>query len=130
MHDHKVVQRRTYRDKVWWKIRNQEGGAFRICLQSSVNRSVHVLQFPMQVCSFPKMTGCAAYRIFGASETGASQMDFKAFLNLVRRQANTVGDLTAALGQIDIEGAEAAAEALEAERRRILLDGSDKQLCM
>ncbi|MBZ9748302.1 hypothetical protein LB516_24020 [Mesorhizobium sp. CO1-1-7] len=55
-------------------------------------------------------------------------MDFKAFLNLVRRQANTVGDLTAALGQIDIEGAEAAAEALEAERRRILLDGSDKQL--
>ncbi|WP_181174549.1 MULTISPECIES: hypothetical protein [unclassified Mesorhizobium] len=57
-------------------------------------------------------------------------MDFKAFLNLVRRQANTVGDLTAALGQIDIEGAEAAAEALEAERRRILLDGSDKQLCM
>ncbi|RUW62128.1 hypothetical protein [Mesorhizobium sp. M7A.F.Ca.US.008.03.1.1] len=55
-------------------------------------------------------------------------MDLKAVLNLVRRQTNTFADLSAALAQIDIAGAEAAAEALEAERRRILLDGSDKQL--
>jgi hypothetical protein len=43
-------------------------------------------------------------------------------------QTNTADQLRQTLDQIDIEGLEAAAEKLEAERRRVLLDGSDKEL--
>lgn len=43
-------------------------------------------------------------------------------------QTNTADQLRQTLGQIDIEGLEAAAEKLEAERRRVLLDGTDKEL--
>lgn len=47
---------------------------------------------------------------------------------LLRRPSNTAADLKAALAAIDLQGAEAVAEAMEAERRRVLLDGTDKQL--
>ncbi|MDF3216280.1 MULTISPECIES: hypothetical protein [Mesorhizobium] len=43
-------------------------------------------------------------------------------------QTNTADQLRQTLDQINIEGLEAAAEKLEAERRRVLLDGSDKEL--
>ncbi|TSE07586.1 hypothetical protein C1D09_018820 [Mesorhizobium intechi] len=47
---------------------------------------------------------------------------------LLRRQSNTAADLKAALAAIDLDGAEAVAEGIEAERKRILLDGTDKEL--
>lgn len=43
-------------------------------------------------------------------------------------QTNTADQLRQTLEQIDIDGLEAAAEKREVERRRILLDGTDKEL--
>ncbi|MER8653445.1 hypothetical protein [Mesorhizobium sp. M0847] len=43
-------------------------------------------------------------------------------------QTSTADQLRQTLDQIDIEGLEAAAEKLEADRRRVLLDGTDKDL--
>ena len=46
----------------------------------------------------------------------------------MRGQANTAEQLRQRFDQIDIEGLEAAEEKLEAERRLVLLVGSDKEL--
>jgi hypothetical protein len=54
----------------------------------------------------------------------------QATLDLIRGKTAkaTSADMRAALAQLSIEDAERAASDLEAERRRILLDGSDREL--
>lgn len=49
-------------------------------------------------------------------------------LKKLRTGKSSVAEITAALAEIDVDALEAASEALEAERRRVLLDGSDKDL--
>ncbi|CDX39196.1 hypothetical protein MPLA_290070 [Mesorhizobium sp. ORS 3359] len=55
-------------------------------------------------------------------------MNMQAILKSMRGQPKTVEQLQATLDALDIEGLEAAAENLEVERRRVLLDGTDKDL--
>jgi chromosome segregation ATPase len=55
-------------------------------------------------------------------------MNMQNIIKSMRGQAKTADQLSQALDQIDIEALEAAEEKLEAERRRVLLDGSDKDL--
>lgn len=55
-------------------------------------------------------------------------MSFVAVLKKLRASKSSVAEIEDALGKICIDELESAAEKLEAERRRILLDGSDKEL--
>jgi chromosome segregation ATPase len=55
-------------------------------------------------------------------------LNIQTIVKSLRGQANTAEQLRQTLDQIDIEGLEAAAEKLEAERRGVLLDGSDKDV--
>ena len=55
-------------------------------------------------------------------------MNIQTIIKSMRGQAKTADQLRQALDQIDIEALEAAEERLEAERRLVLLVGSDKEL--
>lgn len=55
-------------------------------------------------------------------------MNMQVILKSLRGQPNTVDQLRKALDGIEIDGLERAAESLEADRRRILLDGTDRDV--
>src|SRR5690242_5137371 len=67
-------------------------------------------------------------RTFDPSTIGVFAMPVADVLKKLRTGKSSVAEITAALAEIDVDALEAASEALEAERRRVLLDGSDKDL--
>lgn len=71
----------------------------------------------------------SASSVYVHSPKVRTQMNIQTIVKSLRGgQTNTADQLRQTLDQIDIEGLEAAAEKLEAERRRVLLDGTDKEL--
>lgn len=55
-------------------------------------------------------------------------MQFKTIVNLLRKQNASASDLRQALAAIDVDDAERSADELEAARRRVLIEGDDREL--
>ena len=55
-------------------------------------------------------------------------MELKSLLSLVRKPANARDEIVSALAAIDVAAAERQADALEIERRRVLVSGDDRDL--